>query len=945
MDYSRSTRTELITELERLSARVAELEEYETAREGMERTLRTERHFTDAALNAQIDTFLVFEPSTGKAVRWNRAFRELSGYSDEEIGSMRAPDSYHDDADLQKAAAAMEEIRRKGRVKVELALLSKDGTAIPTEYLGAGITDSSGSVEYVILVGRDITERKEAEKALWESQERYRTLVNNSLIGVCIIQDDEFRFANRYIFEMWGYEPDDLIGRRFLDFIHPDDRDPIADAMKRTLSDEEPRDQDYYRTFTKDGEIRWIETFGTPIEYRGRQALQVDFVDITDRKYAEEGLRRSEKRYRDLYEGSRDGYAMVDMQGKIFESNSVFRRMLGYTQAELQEKTYEDITPEKWHAQESNLLRTQLLVRDYTDLYEKEYIRKDGGTFPVELRTYLMRGENDKPEGMWAFIRDISERKQMEEEVRTYREELEELVRDRTAELNEVNKRLRAEISRHKKTETALLDSEEKARALLNSCTDSILLIDTDGTFIDLNETIARGIGKDVKDLLGTNAYEILPSDVARARRAKAEEVILTGEAVRFTDERAGMTFDINLYPVFGDDGTVERISIYAKDITEEIRAKENLRESEDRYARMLDSSHDVVAVIDENAKMLFANRAWRENSLYTIEDINTAGLFGVMHRDDREKVMDAFEKLKAGEVTRNVDFRVIGKNGEVQWRETNADPIPWPGSERAFVIVSRDVTERKRLESQLLQSSKLAAIGELAAGVAHEINNPIATVDIHAGLMREIIDDVRTAVGDMFVAKAQRYLETIEHQVRRCQSVTDKLLSFSRIRGEKRQVFHINELLKETVEFVTHLTDKNPSVELDFDERLTECVGDANQLQQVFVNLLNNALKAVEPEGRITVITRGDEDGHIRIEVGDSGPGIPPDIQDRIFDPFFTTSADGEGTGLGLSISYYIISQMKGEIAVESFPEQGSTFIISLPPPGDSEGGNLLDS
>jgi PAS domain S-box-containing protein len=146
--------------------------------------------------------------------------------------------------------------------------------------------------------------------------------------------------------------------------------------------------------------------------------------DITHRKHVEEALERSEKKYRELYENLRDGFAAVKMDGKIIEYNPAFQQMLGYTAEEMYRLTYEDITPEKWHLFETEIVEEQVLKKGYSDIYEKEYIKKDGTTFPVELRTYLILDEGGRPAGMWAFVRDITERKRAEQELRRVNEEL-----------------------------------------------------------------------------------------------------------------------------------------------------------------------------------------------------------------------------------------------------------------------------------------------------------------------------------------------------------------------------------------------------------------------------------------------------------------------------------------------------------------------------------------
>jgi two-component system NtrC family sensor kinase len=244
---------------------------------------------------------------------------------------------------------------------------------------------------------------------------------------------------------------------------------------------------------------------------------------------------------------------------------------------------------------------------------------------------------------------------------------------------------------------------------------------------------------------------------------------------------------------------------------------------------------------------------------------------------------------------------------------------------------VIRDVTERKRMEFQLLQSGKLAAIGELAAGVAHEINNPISAIDVQTGLMRDILAD-ECGLDGPFVSQFHRCLDVVEGQVRRCHSVTNNLLSFSRFPESGKERFDVNQLLRKTIQFVTSLSDKNPKIELRLDERVPLLYADPNRLEQVFVNLWNNAVRAIDREGSVLISTGMDEQNTIKISFTDSGAGIPVEIRDRIFEPFFTTRPEGEGTGLGLSISYYIIREMKGNITFESSCGNGTTFTIALP-------------
>lgn len=244
-------------------------------------------------------------------------------------------------------------------------------------------------------------------------------------------------------------------------------------------------------------------------------------------------------------------------------------------------------------------------------------------------------------------------------------------------------------------------------------------------------------------------------------------------------------------------------------------------------------------------------------------------------------------------------------------------------------------VEELKETQQQLVQAGKMAAIGQLAAGVAHEINNPLAGIMGYAQLASEHIRArQQTGIPPSEIARFLGYVENMEKQSQRCKQIVQNLLRFARSSApEDAESVDVNSVLRETLSFLSH---QIMSARIDLDTRLTEGIpairGHAGKLQQVFTNILINALQAIKSEsGRITVETAV-ADSWVTIRLSDTGEGISPDNIDKIFEPFFTTKEIGQGTGLGLSVTYGLVKDMGGNISVESVVGEGTTFAVSLP-------------
>jgi len=288
--------------------------------------------------------------------------------------------------------------------------------------------------------------RKRADEALRESEARFRQVAET--VGDFIWEVDAgglYTYTSPSVETILGYTPGELVGKKhFYDLFDPAVRDELKETALRVFANKQP-----FRAFpnpniTKDGRIVHLETSGVPVldEMGNLRGYRGSDADVTERLKAQEELRQSERKFRQLHESMRDAFASVDMSGRLRQFNSAYQQLLGFTEEELRRLTYMDLTPERWHASEDEIIQNQVLARGYSDVYEKEYRKKDGTVFPVELRTFLIRDEGDQPAGMWSIVRDITERKLAEQALMKSYAEIKQL-KDR---LQAESEYLRAEI-------------------------------------------------------------------------------------------------------------------------------------------------------------------------------------------------------------------------------------------------------------------------------------------------------------------------------------------------------------------------------------------------------------------------------------------------------------------------------------------------------------------
>jgi PAS domain S-box-containing protein len=346
----------------------------------------------------------------------NKALCELTSYSEEELLTMNVQEVDHQSVSRDDRQNLWLKLNKGGHDHVESILHRKDGSTFPAViYLNA---INLKEKPMILAITQDITERKKAVEKLKESEERFQTVIEHLPHAVSVHDlNGNFILVNETLRKQTGYTREEL-KKMTIKGIDPhsqtrNDRNKIWLSLKKgghTHFESE--------LLSKDGSCYPVEVYLNAITLEGSPMILAIAQDISDRKKALENLQKSEEKYRKLHESMRDAFVRANMEGKLIEFNKHFLDMLGYNQKEIKNVKWKDITPDKWHEMEKNIMKEEILKKGYSEAYEKEYIKKDGTIIPIEIRAFLLKNSNNKPEGMWAIVRDISERKKTEEELR-----------------------------------------------------------------------------------------------------------------------------------------------------------------------------------------------------------------------------------------------------------------------------------------------------------------------------------------------------------------------------------------------------------------------------------------------------------------------------------------------------------------------------------------------
>lgn len=498
------------------------------------------------------------------------------------------------------------------------------------------------------------------------------------------------------------------------------------------------------------------------------------------------------------------------------------------------------------------------------------------------------------------------------------------------------------------KDRQAYQDKEKKhMQLILDSMPYRVMVVNMDMTVDTVNQTFLREFNLSPQQVIGRPCFmarygfdrpcdELDRACYIKNHLYEIKEKKLISTFTEHVDKKGQTHFDvITIAPIYDEQGEVVQILEASRDVTERIKLEREVEKSNTFFQNVIQSTVDGIVVVDTKGNVLIFNEGMERLTGYSADEIMNRGHLSSFY--DIEVAKENMRKMRSdrhgpeGKLNPTT-MTVTTKDGEEIPVTLSASIITIDGKEIGSVGVFTDMREvlqmRKDLEEahlQLVESERIASIGKMAAGVAHEINNPLSGILIYAELLRESLKKDPQDWKD---------INEIIDQTLRCKNIVSELLEFSRQSVGKISSFSLKEVIDKTLSLlINQAFFHDISVTTDIDPEGPEVVGDMGQLQQVFTNLFINAADAMEGRGSLNTKVRFDPDrNQFVIRVSDTGPGIPEALREKIFEIFFTTKPAGKGTGLGLTIIKNIVKLHGGNIAIECPPDGGTTFIIKLP-------------
>jgi two-component system NtrC family sensor kinase len=580
-----------------------------------------------------------------------------------------------------------------------------------------------------------------------------------------------------------------------------------------------------------------------------------------------------------LLDAATDSIFLYRTDGSLVYVNEAAYKSRGYTKEELLAMNGWDLAiPELAHLFNSHVKE---LVDQGEATFESVHLRKDGSSMLVETHSRVIKVNSE--DLILSVCRNVTKRKQ----------------------------------------------AEELATTLIHSSQIGVYVVQ-DGMFEIINPQIMKVLGLSQDELLGRTALSLVhPEDRAMVRENAIK--MLKGKRLepyefRVCDKDGNVRVVMEAVAPITHKGKRAVLGNFM-DITEHKQAEEALRESQEQLRKMFESVTDGISVIDLSGVITEVNQRMVEIHEFKSKDeiVGKNALELVIPRD-YERILDNMRQaIKQGKVS-GVEYTLLKANGTEFPAELSTSVLrDAEGNPVGHITIVRDITERKGMQEQLMLTDRLASIGELASGIAHELNNPLTSVIGFSQLLMEkdIADDFKED------------LKLVHSEAQRAAGIVKNLLTFARKHGPVKQLTQLNGVIEDVLRLRAYEQKvNNVEVVRHFDTDLPEVMADHFLIRQVFLNLIINAeyfMAAEHNKGTLTITTKK-ADNTVRISFTDDGPGISRESLSRIFHPFFTTKEVGKGTGLGLSICHGIVAEHGGKIHARSQLGKGATFIVELP-------------
>jgi PAS domain S-box-containing protein len=787
--------------------------------------------------------------------------------------------------------------------RYEIKITGKDGSDIPVE-INASAIEHEG-LPAVMAIIRDITERKKAEESLKESEERFRNFAQSTHELIQSIDaDGDIQFVNKAWHDILGYSEEDLKEITLEDIIHPDSIEHCFSIFHEVMSGKlVPYVEAKFKA--RDGHTIYVEGSAAP-RFLGDKviATQGFYADVTERKKAEEALRQEKDYAQSIVNTAQTIILTLDAEGRIVNFNQYMEKISGYTAAEVKGKNWIDtFLPERTRQKTRELFSVAISDRNTMGNIDV-IVTKSGQEKLIEWYDTTIKDNYGKITGLLAVGQDVTERMEAEERMQR---------------------------------------SEEKYRTLFETMEQGLIFWDRNGKLISANRAAEHIFGLTLEQMQGKTSVDIKRDAIHEDGSLFPEDMhpsilaLKTGKPVRdvvigiFNPREKEYRWVVsNAMPQF-KEGAKEPHQVYTtftditriKHIEEALyQSEKKLRASLDNWETTFNSINDAICLLSLDGTIIRCNKAMNDIVGRGGKDIVGENCHKLVHGTGG--TVDKCPHLKMIQSGHREAFEVVVGD---RWYHIVADPIfNGKGEVAGSVHIMENITERKKMEERLMMTDRLASIGELSSGIAHELNNPLTGVLGMTQLLlarKDIADDV---LND---------LQMVNGEAQRAARVVKNLLVFARKHPHEAQLSSITQAVEKVLELRAYEQKvNNIRVIKDFAPDLPQIVIDYFQIQQVFLNIIINAEFAMtEAHKEGMLIIRANQVGDmVRMSFEDNGPGITKENLPHVFDPFFTTKEVGKGTGLGLSICHGIILQHGGNIYAESEFGKGATFVIELP-------------